>query len=644
MSEREQPRDVASLTGTASEGASDAGAGDAAAQVTMLEQGLWRRLSDAKATQEAAQSWAPLMFGMLDTPEVCCVFLRDAETGRLRTIANFPDARIPSDGLLLAAENAVSQDRGVVRGAIEKDAMATKGGLVFITTPLSLDGTAVGAVGIEVLPRDQADLRQTMRRLQWGAAWMRDALRREDAAVRAERYAQAVHALNTVVGVAEQQDIATAARAAATDLATRFDCDRVSIGFRRFGHCRVAAISHSAQFGKRMNLVRLLGAAMDEAIDQRGVVIYPDDGVDPPMATHRHEKLAQAHGIGNLLSVPLYAVDRFIGAIVFERPASRPFTQNEAEIFEAVTSVLAPVLEEKRSNDRWLITKTAEVAGAHFTRLVGPGKLGRKAFVLAVLLLGVFFWFARGMDRVAADAVVEGAVQRTIAAPFDGFIAESLARAGDEVAQGALLVRLDDRDLVLERLRLVTQLQRQRIEYDSALAARDRAEANIRRNQIEQTEAQIALVDKQLDRTRLTAPFDGLVTSGDLSQSIGSSVARGDALLSVAPAGEYRVALKVDERRVSDIRPGQPGSLLVTALPDAAFPITVRKITPVAEYGNGATSFRVEATLDTPAPGLQPGMDGVAKVDVDEKRLIAVWTRPLVNWARIWAWRWLGLE
>jgi biotin carboxyl carrier protein len=618
---------------------SDAAAGG----VTLLEQGLWRRLTTATSAEEMSASWGALMFDMLDEAEVCCVFLLDPESGRLRTVANWPEARIPGGALLSAAEAAVEANRGVVRGAIETAGHAD-GKLMSVASPLAVDGQVLGAIGVELIPSSQASLRAVMRQLQWGGAWLRDALRTEEAIRKSAQYDHAVHALHSVVGVAEQEDFATAGRAAATDLANRFQCDRVSIGFLRFGRTRVCAISHSAQFSKRMSLVSMLGAAMDEAIDQRGVVVFPAAAADEPMAAHRHERLARDHKVSNILTVPLYSVDRFVGAVTFERPEGRGFSQVEVDVLEAVTTVLAPVLDEKRRNDRWLVVKAVEVVFNHFTRLVGPGKLMRKAVVVSALALGAFFWVATGEDRIAADAVVEGRIQRTIAAPFDGFIAETFARAGDLVAKDQLLIRLDDREMALERLRLGTEGQRQQIEYDRALASGDRAETSIRRNQIEQIQAQIELIDKQMERTRLTAPFAGLVVAGDLTQDIGSSVARGDGLLTIAPAGEFRITLRVDERRIADIEPGQVGQLLVTALPDRTFPMVVRKITPVAEYLEGATTFRVEAALETDAPGLQPGMEGVGKIDVAEAKLIAIWTRPMRDWVRIKSWLWLGWQ
>lgn len=610
--------------------------------VALLEQSLWRKLTRGGETEDLAKSWAPLMHRQVRTAECTAVFLRPTDGGRIRPIASFPEARMAGSSLIAAAEEATFQKRGVVRGAVNESGQTT-GGLVSIASPVMVEGDAVGAVGTEIDPRDQGDMRDAMRQLQWGAAWMRDALRRDRAVQDTIRYGHAVEALNTVVGVAEPDRIATATRAAVTGLATRFDCDRVSLGFRRrMRATKVAAVSHSAGFGKRMNLIRLIAAAMDEAVDQRGPVLWPPERSETAMASTAAEALAKAQGVGNILTVPLYAAGAFIGAMTFERPAERPFEQSEVEILEAIATVLAPIVEEKRRNDRWLITKAFEAAGGELKRIFGPSHLGRKLTLVGVMLLTAFLLVAKGADRINADATVEGAIVRTVASPVDGFIAESFARAGDLVSEGQVLVRLDDRDLALERLRLVTGLQRQRVEYDRALAERDRAESQVRNSQIEQTEAEIALIDKQMERMTLIAPFDGLVISGDLSQEIGAAVVRGEPLLTVSPSADYRVALAVDERRIADISLGQTGTLVPTALPDRAVPFEITMITPVADYGGGATTFRVEGTLTEAAADLRPGMEGVAKVDTGEELLLTIWTRPIVDWARLVAWRWLS--
>lgn len=634
----------AALIDRESDATADGGASTAAAGQKGAEN-PWRKLSGAQGLQEVSDAWAPLMAEMLPGSDAIYVFSPGMDGGALRPIASWPHNRLPSRDGLGAAETAIARGAGVVRGA-GPDGGA---GPATIATPLTVGETTLGAAVLELSGADRERLRAAMRGLQWGAAWLRDALRADLARSERMRGTAVGHALHVVVAAAEHEGYAAACRSAATEMATRFSCDRAAVGWRSGGRSRVRAISHSAEFSKRMNLVRQIAASMDEAIDQRTVVQHPDPAADEApaeaasvIATGAAAALARSQGAGHVLTAPLYAHDRYVGAITLERPEGQPFTTDEAVTIEAVATTLAPVLDEKRRNDRWLVVKLADVIAEHVRRLLGPGRTARKLLVAAALALSVFFYFAYDDYRVTADAAVEGAVQRTIASPFDGFIAQAPARAGDEFAEGDLLVRLDDRDLALERLRLLSERRRRRFEYEQAVAGRNRTEARIKQTQITQTEAQIELVDERIKRSRLVAPFDGLVVSGDLSQSLGAAVARGAPLLEVAPTAAYRVAMRVDERLVADVEVGQQGVLLVSALPNDPFRIEVSSITPVAEYRDGQTTFRIEATFLDETARLRPGMEGAAKIEIDRRRLIAIWTKPLIDWARLWSWRWLS--
>ena len=606
---------------------------------------LWRDLSDQHDLGKQAQSWAQLMYAQLEEnqgvqPIAVLAFRYDAPARQLTPIGGNPRNRVGTALTIEAAQSAVDNARPVAHGKMPGNDGGPVTQPMAAAAPLIVKGVPVGVVVVEMLPQTQTEMRWAMRRLQWGAAWLRDAMRSEESDREEIRYTAAVEALNTIIVVAEREDFMTAASAAVTDLATRFDCDRVALGLRRLRRTRVKAISHSAQFSKRMELVARLNAAMDEAVDQRATVLWPDDNIEGVFATHAAAALAREHGSSHIYTVPLFSNGKFIGALTYERSADKPFEERQLDVLEAVSTVLAPILDEKRRNDRWLFTKVGESALLQLKRLLGPAHLMRKIFVACVIGLVMFFWFARGTYEVSTEARVIGTIERSVVPGFDSFIAAAPVRAGDLVAAGDLLVQLDDRDLTLERLRLVTQRQRQQIEFDRAVATRDRAEINIRQTLIDQADAEIGLLDEQIRRTRLEAPFDGLVVSGDLSQSIGSAVTRGETLLTIAPADAYRVILQVDERQIADLTPGQDGALRVTALPDQTFPVAIEKITPVATYAEGATTFEVEALFTNEVIALRPGMQGVARIAVDERRLIAIWTKPLVDWARITLWRW----
>jgi len=178
--------------------------------------------------------------------------------------------------------------------------------------------------------------------------------------------------------------------------------------------------------------------------------------------------------------------------------------------------------------------------------------------------------------------------------------------------------------------------------YQVAMAAADRGTMGVVAAQVSQAEAQLTLAEDKLSRSTLTAPFDGVIVSGDLSQLVGAPVEQGKLLFEVAPLEGYRVVLKIDDRDIGRLAAGQRGELVLSSLPGRAMPFTVRSITPISTQQDGRNVFRVEAQLDAgDLARLRPGMEGVGKVVVGRANLLWVWTHGLVDWLRLWLWNWL---
>src|SRR5262249_43089866 len=118
-------------------------------------------------------------------------------------------------------------------------------------------------------------------------------------------------------------------------------------------------------------------------------------------------------------------------------------------------------------------------------------------------------------------------------------------------------------------------------------------------------------------------------------------VRRGDLLFELAPLNDYRVELRVHEGQIADVAPGHRGQLLVAALPDTTFSFTVDRITPIAVAFEGRMYFKVDGHLDSNSERLRPGMEGVGKIEAGERRLVWIWTRSLLYWARLAVWKWL---
>jgi len=602
---------------------------------------LWARLAEASTTEAFCQSWLALQCHMLDGVRSAMLLLGSPDHGPFTPVAIWPNPRHSVKHLSQSAERALKERRGLL---IQNDSSFEIEGAFLepyhIAYPLEVSGKVHGVVVLGVDLRSRDEVQTIMRRLHWGAGWLEVILLRSDIARSADTIERLRKLLDMVAAAVEHRQFHQAAMSFVNMMATNLACDRVSLGFMDGKYVRICAISHSAEFGKDMNLVRAIESAMDEAVDQGSVIVYPMQDDTLPLVTRVHEELSRKHGSGCICTIPMGGEEGFFGGITLERPADRPFDQATVELCETIAALAGPILDIKKAEDRLLITKAADACGKQVQKFIGPGHVICKMVSAAIVLLIIFFAFAKGDFRVTAPTALEGMVQRAVCAPFSAYIREAPIRAGDIVREGDVLCYLDERDLRLERLKWSTQREQFIKENREAMANRDRAQVQITKAKIDQAVAQIALLDEQLVRTRIPAPFHGVVMNGDLSQSLGSPVERGDVLFEVAPLDEYRLILEVDEREIDEITVDQHGELVLSSVPGDVFPFTVKKITPVTTAKEGRNSFRVEARLENTSQRLRPGMEGVGKITIGRRKLVWIWTHDMIDWVRLKAWSW----
>ena len=611
-----------------------AGAGSAHGE----QSALWAALASAGDSEMLCRCWLALQCLQVVDTRAGLLLLRSAAGDSYVPAAVWPDPQRDLAYLAAPAQEALAQRSGVVRPAPATPGAAAG---VHIAYPVETDGELFGVVVLDVAACAEPELQAVLRQLLWGAAWLDALCLRQRGSAGQLRSARAALALEVLATVQESERLEPASFALVNELVTRLKVDRVSLGLMRRGILKVQAISRSASFEAKSQLVGAMANAMDEALDQRATVCEPAPAAATMRIAVAQRDLAERSGNPVLCSVPLICRGEPLGALLFERAGVEPFEPAELESFEAVAVLLAPALDEKLGHTRWLAGRAIDALGDFRDRLFGPRQPLLKLGTLAILLLLAFLTFVEGQFRVSAKTVVEGAVQRAAVAPFEGFIAEAPVRAGDTVRAGQLLARLDDRDLRLDRVRYGSEREQQVRKYHDALSKHERPAARILAAQIAQSEAQIALVDEKLARSRVSAPFDGIVVSGDLSQLLGSPVESGKLLFEITPLDAYRVIVKVDERDIGYVLEGQRGKLALAGLGGEPMPFEITKVTSVSTAQEGRNYFRVEARLEAPRPGVRPGMEGVGKVVVDERKLIWIWTRGLIDWMRITFWTWM---
>jgi RND family efflux transporter MFP subunit len=601
----------------------------------------WTALENKAGIEEFAGAWLAIQCSMMEGCVSAALVLRGAGDENFAPVASWPEGS-SVEQLAGVLDRTLSERAGMlVQLANPQDPSPTISLHYALAYPVLIDDNLFGAVAVEVAAKAEDALRPAMESLQWGTVWLENMYRRRQGEEDRATLKRMKAAVDILAGVMAEDTFDGAARAFVTEVATKLGCDRVSLGLVTGKHAHVKAISNTAVIGKNMNIVRTIGTVMDEALMQSTDIRYPVPGDVKALVIRDHELMAQRHGAKTIMTLPFYGRDGYYGALTLERQDNRSFSDEDMLYIKSVMALSDPVLEYKYRQDRPIVFGIFDALKKQAGRLFGQGYMGRKVAVLVVLIAAVFLGLVKDEYRLSANASLEGSVSRSIIAPLDGYVKEASVRAGDVVRKGSIICKLNDRELQLEMVSLVSKRGQYERQYKKAMAERNSAEANIISAQIDQATAEINLMQNKLSQIVILAPFDGVVLSGDLSQRYGAAVKRGEELFQIAPLDAYRLILKVDEHRITDVALGQRGVLVLSSLPHEKYEFTVKKITSITTAEDGLNYFRVEATLDSLSPRLRPGMEGVGKIKVDRRLIVVIWTRSFITWIRLGLWSWL---
>jgi hypothetical protein len=607
----------------------------------------WTGLADAGNEAVFCSAWLSSQCARISGIVAGLLMMPPPAKGLTVASTSWPRRNPYTEDLLRLAERASLERRTVVSpGGMGSDTSVQPVGL-FVALPLGSGSQPVAVAAVALASGSSAALapENVAEQLRWGAGWL-------EALPWAQRckhvltdVARAASSLDFLAVIGEQARLQGMAIAVANDLAARLRCDRVSVGvIRRNGSIRLRAISNSASFKGQGRLVDAIENAMEEALDQRTSVAYPPLPSTERAVTMVHRALTEIIRVQGTSLISVIITDSkgaLIGAITFERHRNESFDKEALQLAEAIAALLGPIVGLQLRANRLLAGRAIDQVDDGLVSLFGPRRPGLKLAAIGVIGLALILVLAKGEHRVTAKSVLEGEVQRAAVAPFDGFIRAAPVRAGDTVKTGDVLAALEDRDLILERLKWRAERDKLAQKQREVRAKHDRTNLVILDSQIRQAEAQLALAEEKLSRVRILAPFDGIVVSGDLSQMLGSPVEKGKTLFELAPLDSYRLIVHVDERDVRYVAMGQSGTVAFAGAPWTPLRMTLSKITPVTVAEEGRNSFRIEARLPKLGLQLRPGMEGVAKIETGQRSLMWIWTRAVVEWLRLVAWKYL---
>ena len=263
-----------------------------------------------------------------------------------------------------------------------------------------------------------------------------------------------------------------------------------------------------------------------------------------------------------------------------------------------------------------------------------------KAVGVLIMLATLFIFLFHTTYRIGAPAELQPREKRTISTPFDGRIAAigPGVEPGLKVEKDAMLVEFDTTEMRLSLLESESLMLQYEKENDELLKTGKIGEAQQALAKRGQAAAKAQLLQHQIERSRVTSPIAGTITSGDLKDKIGASIKLGDKLFDLADLSDMKVVARVDDTDITMIALGQTGEVSPKSDPSLSVAFTVERIVPLAQAANGSNAFEVHCKLNSSPSWFRPGMEGQAKFDGPRKSIAWIASRRILDTLRVWLW------
>ncbi|WP_459869822.1 efflux RND transporter periplasmic adaptor subunit [Endothiovibrio diazotrophicus] len=215
------------------------------------------------------------------------------------------------------------------------------------------------------------------------------------------------------------------------------------------------------------------------------------------------------------------------------------------------------------------------------------------------------------------DGALQWSTRLVLSTTVSGVVVEAPAVAGQRVAKGALLVRLDARPFEARKARAAAAVAGAKAALDEARREMERAEELYDRTVLSDHELQKAKIGQaaaeatfesaraehtlatvDLERSRLTAPFDAWVLARPVE--VGETVVsrlQARPLVVLAEADKMAVQVAVGADRAANIAPGMA---VVVKVDGEQYEGWVRTVAMEPPEGSGLYPVEVEFTIDQP--------------------------------------------
>lgn len=422
------------------------------------------------------------------------------------------------------------------------------------------------------------------------------------------------------------------------EVATRFNCSQVSIGWEKGNYINPIAISHIDKFDKSMESVRKLEALYEESADQDEEILYPSEELSDKIIFAHHHYIESTKA-KEVVSIPFRYEGRVVAVLSCEKSVGI-FTEEELILLRLLSNYITPWLHKLYIKDRWIGGRIALASREYLSRFFTLKNTFLKT--LSVVISGLLVYGALGSWNYKIEIVssLETDNIAFVSAPFNGLVYSVSVHAGDKVKKGDNLLSFDKDELYLKESEALADINKYRSESEKARAKNTLADMRVALSKKKEAELNLERVHYYLQKSDILSPLSGVVIVGDKEELLGAPIAKGDLLFKVAQSTDLYLRLKVAESDIEEINLSLKGEFALLSSPEYRYHFKIENIIPMAEVdSSNGNIFLVKAkVLDVPQEWWRAGMSGVAKIEVGERNIFWILTHKFIESIRMYFW------
>lgn len=240
---------------------------------------------------------------------------------------------------------------------------------------------------------------------------------------------------------------------------------------------------------------------------------------------------------------------------------------------------------------------------------------------------------------VNAAGEISPAEQVSVRPEINGRIDLLPVDLGDIVKKGALLFKLDDKELQQQKASNLTDIDKAKLEVEKAERDFKRSQQllaeklisqelyddtktayDLAKNSLERAQRDLAITEERLTKTVVQAPFDCTILTRPVS--IGQAVSgsggfnSGTEVLTIADLNAMIINAQVNQADVPRLKAGETVEVTVEAVAGLRATGMVERISPQATIKNNIKGYPARIVLKNVDPRVRPGMTANVKIPV----------------------------